>query len=368
MCDLTADLAGYLAMQPASRNPFSPGPRESLHGMLNVISVLRNGNHDFFPCLLKTVHDVLPRLAEPKLLDAPLKSVENPCHIVDMFDGFGNAGIAQPAMFHNEDYDNKLAIPRFEELSNDSGSPNGMARNDVTSPFASSPGMMSPGVEMAHGLPTAFNPIPDNMVISPMAGSSTTSLHTQGSLDGHYTQQRQQSHQQPHGQVMTVQQHPQQHQHFSQQQHTQQHQHQHQHQHQQHRSNSSFHSPNNQLNFMHAPNPGITDQGLSQGMALSHGLPNMSNGVNRGMDSGMGGLTNPLGPSMNTSNMMARPVPQRASSFAMPTPMATPPMATPQIRTVGDFHALQRANSEMNVTSPLGAHMGSEMDFNTLPR
>jgi hypothetical protein len=65
-------------------------------------------------------------------------------------------------------------------------------------------------------------------------------------------------------------------------------------------------------------------------------------------------------------NMMARAPapPQRSSSFAM---------GLPQIRTVGDFHALQRANTDMNhplsamatAMSPLGTE---HLDFNTLPR
>jgi hypothetical protein len=93
------------------------------------------------------------------------------------------------------------------------------------------------------------------------------------------------------------------------------------------------------------------------------------NGVNNGMNNGM---TSPMAPGMNPNNMMARPVPQRANTFAM---------QTQQLRTIGDFQALQRGSSDMNPMSPLGVpNMGSnmtpnmgpgmttEMDFNTLPR
>jgi len=81
----------------------------------------------------------------------------------------------------------------------------------------------------------------------------------------------------------------------------------------------------------------------------------MNNNMNNGMQS-------PLAPGMAGNNMMGRQAPpQRANSFNM--------TATPQIRTIGDFHALQRANSDMNVISPLGINnMGGEMDFNTLAR
>ncbi|KAH8909151.1 hypothetical protein BR93DRAFT_894588 [Coniochaeta sp. PMI_546] len=324
MCDLTSGLTEFLAMQPASRNPFSPGPREYLHPLLNVVSVLRTGDHRFLPLLLSKVNHILPRLANPMLQNAP-ENANTACNM-DIFDGFGNAGMAQPAMFQTEDYDNKFAIPRIEELSNNSGSPNGTSKNDMNSPFVSSPAMMSPGGEMPHGLPE-FNSIPE-MVMSPMGGS-TGSQHTSGSFNGQPAQQHQQ-----HIQHQPQQQHPQ--------------------QHQQHQSVSGFQNLNPQLNLHQAQNMSIP----SQAMGMGQQLPNMGNGMNNGMNNG---LQSPLGPGMAANNMMARQAPQRANSFNMTT--------TPQIRTIGDFHALQRANSDMNVMSPLGINnMGTEMDFNTLPR
>ncbi|OIW29457.1 hypothetical protein CONLIGDRAFT_327868 [Coniochaeta ligniaria NRRL 30616] len=301
MCDLTSGLTEFLAMQPASRNPFSPGPREYLHPLLNVISVLRTGDHRFLPLLLTKLNHILPRLANPMLQNAP-ENANNACNM-DIFDGFGNAGMAQPAMFQTEDYDNKFAIPRIEELSNNSGSPNGTSKNDMNSPFVSSPAMMSPGGDMPHGLPE-FNSIPD-MVMSPMGGSAG-SQHTSGSFNGQPAQQHQQHQHQQH-----LQHQPQ--------------------QHQQHQSMSGFQNLNPQLNLHQAQNMSIPSQAM-------------------GMGPGMGG-----------NNMMSRQAPQRANSFNM--------TATPQIRTVGDFQALQRGNSDMNVMSPMGINsMGTEMDFNTLPR
>jgi hypothetical protein len=265
----------------------------------------------------------------------------NACSI-DIFDGFGNAGMAQPPMFQTEEYDNKFAIPRIEEMSNDSGSPTGVPKNEMNSPFVSSPAMMSPGGDMQHGMPNEFNSLPD-MVMSPMGGS-TGSLHA-GSFNG-----------QPNGQ--------QSHQHQSQPQHQPQFQPQHQQhgqQHQQHHSISGFQNLNPQLNLHQPPNMNVTSQGLAPNMGIGQGISSMGNGINHSVNHVMNsGLASPLGPHMNGKNMMARPPPQRAHSFAM---------TTPQIRTIGDFHALQRANSDMNTMSPLGiTNMGSEMDFNTLSR
>jgi hypothetical protein len=326
MCDLTSGLTEFLAMQPASRNPFSPGPREYLHPLLNVVSVLRTGDHRFLPLLLSKVNHILPRLANPMLQNAP-ENANNACNM-DIFDGFGNAGMAQPAMFQTDEYDNKFGIPRIEELSNNSGSPNGTSKNDVNSPFVSSPALMSPGGDIPHGLPE-FNSIPE-MVMSPMGGSAA-SQHTSGSFNGQPTQQHQRIQHQPQQQ----QQHPQ--------------------QHQQHQSISGFQN----LNLHQSQNMNIPSQAMGMGQQLS----NMGNGMNPGMNNNNmnNGLQSPLGPGMPGNNMMPRQAPQRANSFNM--------AANPQIRTIGDFHALQRANSDMNVISPLGINnMATEMDFNTLPR
>jgi hypothetical protein len=156
-------------------------------------------------------------------------------------------------------------------------------------------------------------------------GGSTGSQHTSGSFNSQPAQQHQQ-----HVQHQPQQQHPQ--------------------QHQQHQSVSGFQNLTPQLNMHQTQNMSIP----SHSMGMGQQVPNMGNGMNNGLQS-------PLGPGMTGNNMMARQAPQRANSFNMTT--------TPQIRTIGDFHALQRANSDMNVMSPLGINnMGTEMDFNTLPR
>jgi len=333
MCDLTTGLTEYLAMQPASRNPFSPGPREYLHPLLNVVSVLRSGDHRFLPLLLSKVNHILPRLANPMLQNAP-ENANNACNM-DIFDGFGNAGMAQPPMFQSEEYESKFAIPRIEELSNDSGSPNGTSKNDMNSPFVSSPALMSPTGEVPQGLPE-FNSIPD-IVMSPM-GANPGSQHSSGSFNS------QPSHQHQHQQQMQPQ---------PQQQHLQQHH--------QHQSISGFQNLNPQLNLHQAQNMNIPSQGLNNDMGMGPG--HLGNGMSAGMNNNINnqmnsGLQSPLGPGMTGNNMMARQAPQRTNSFA-----------NPQIRTIADFHALQRAGSDMNVISPLGINnMGTEMDFNTMAR
>jgi hypothetical protein len=366
----------YLALQPASPNPFSPGPREYLHPVLNVISVLRTGNHHFLPLLLTKVHDVLPRLANPMLLNAP-ESPNNACNI-DIFDGFGNAGMAQPPMF-TEQYDTKFEVPRIEEQHiNDSQSSNGGMSNDMNSPFVSSPGIMSPGGDMPHhGLPSEYNSLPDMM--SPMGGAGPGPMHASGAMNSSPT-----SH--PHM-------HQQQHHHVQ-----QQHQHS---QHTQHHSVGGYPNMNPQMNMSAQQPPNIGMGTQNPGMGFGPGLaragsgmnsmsntlnnqmqqmnPPINNGLNSGMMNGVNngmnnGMTSPMGASaLNANNLITRQVPQRASSFAM--------QQNPQIRTIGDFHALQRTNSDMSPMSPLGVPnmesnlapnmgpgIGTEMDFNTLSR
>ena len=104
-----------------------------------------------------------------------------------------------------------------------------------------------------------------------------------------------------------------------------------------------------------APAMSLATQNLSQAMNLNQSL---SPGIHSGMSNN---LSSPMNPTMNASGMLQRQQPQRANSFAMSAPQ--------QLRTVGDFQALQRANSDMSTISSLGMNsMGPELDFNTLPR
>jgi len=72
------------------------------------------------------------------------------------------------------------------------------------------------------------------------------------------------------------------------------------------------------------------------------------------------GMGNNMGQPIANNGLLSRPQPQRANSFAI---------GGPQLRTVGDFQALQRVNSDMTSMNTLGMNtMGRELDFNTLPR
>ena len=307
---VTHELTEVLAMQPATRIPFTVGPREQLHQILNVVTVLRSGDYRLLPLLLSKVHDFVPKLANPMLQSAPENTATVACNI-DIFDGFGNAGMGQPAMFAGEDYDNKFApVPRMDDMSPESGSPNGApsSNNDMNSPFVSSPPIMSPGMDMQHGMPSDFTSMPE-MVMSPMSHAPPPSMSTPGTMNGQTSQ------------------------------------------HAPHHSMGQFQNLNPQMQNLNAsalsPAPNI---GLAGQMPLPQGLPG---GLGNGMNNG-------LGQNMNANNLIPRPQPQRSSTFAM---------GPQQIRTVADFQALQRANSDMGTLGSLGmGSMTGELDFNTLPR
>ncbi|KAH8879578.1 hypothetical protein GQ53DRAFT_29771 [Thozetella sp. PMI_491] len=296
---IAGTLSEYLSVQPASRDPFSAGPREHLHQLLNVITLLRGGDHRFLPLLLSKIHDILPKLANPILQTAPRTA----CNI-DIFDGFGNAGMGQPSVFPTEEYDNKFAVPRIEEMNTDASSSSGSAQNnDMNSPFVSSPAIMSPSLEIPRTMSNDFNSMSE-MVMSPIGHGPGQSLNTPGGMNN------QGGHQQMQMQNM-----------------------------------------NPQMQNLNA--------GISQPPSVSLNTQNLPQGMMNQMQSRMAnGLPSPMGQNMNV-NLMQRPQPQRANSFAMTRPL----------HTVGDFQALQRANTDMNAMGSLQMNsMGIEMDFNTLPR
>jgi hypothetical protein len=303
-------MTDFLSLQPPSRDPFSTGPREYLNQIMNMVTLLRNGDHRFLPLLLSKVNDVLPRLANPMLQNAPENS--NLANI-DIFDGFGNAGMAQPPppqmqmsldtnfdrKFSVSEYDKKFSISEMSSTGNDASSSNGSTGQssmppasaaDMSSPFVSSPAIMSPGMEFPHGLSDfACTPMSD-MVMNPMAHP--------GGINPQATQH------QHHG-MQTLQ------------------------------------------------NQCLNSQQIQQGMGQHHNGhgTNLSGLSPQQLQNGQGMNSNPIptshpmgqtigGPGSSLMGSIARQPPQRANSFAM-QPNAMP-------RTVGDFHALQRANSDTN--------------------
>ncbi len=267
-----------LPLQPASRVSYIHGPRESLGQILSFLAVVRNGEHSFMPLLLSKVNEVLPQLVNPILLNAPENSACN----VDIFDGFGSAGIAQPPCIPMEEYGSKFAVPRHDEYKSES-SPSGSApsSSDLSSPYVSSPPLLTPVGEYPHGLQSEFTSMSD-MVISPMGST----LSTSGGMSGQRV--------------------------------------------------PGLQAVNHSLG--QAPNININGQGMDHQQNLNGVL---SQGLN---------ITG-----IPTNGMMVRQqAVQRSNTFIMPPP--------PPLRTVGDFQALQRANSDMSAMGSLGL----EMDFNTL--
>ncbi|KAI0397000.1 hypothetical protein F5Y17DRAFT_28013 [Xylariaceae sp. FL0594] len=311
LLEIACSLMDVLAMQPASSDPFAVGPQEHLNSLLHILSSLRKGDHHFLPLLLDKVHDVLPRLANPMLQRAP----DNAClQNIDIFDGFGNGGMAQPPMlteFKTEPY---TGVPPLQDIpAIDSASSS--AGSDMKSPFpmVSSPPLMSPNGDFSTA--SEYNSMPEL-------------------LGGHVGQSQQPSVGSGHGTLGAQQPH---------------------HQHQLHNMTSQNmtqnHSINHQMQIEMHPNlaSGLNQTQTFIGMGQSQGL-----GQNQGYNTPGQHLI---------GGMMHRASPQRANSFMIHQHQPT------QIpRTVGDFHALQRANSENVAMSAMGLRqIQPEMDFSGLP-
>jgi hypothetical protein len=324
MMDTCQMLADYLAVQPVSRHPFTVGPREHLTQILNIVAVLRNGCNQFLPLLLHKLDGVLPKLADPKLANPPDDS-----HLanIDIFDGFGNAGMAPLQMALDTDYDRKFSIAEYDkrfsmsgmDTSSESGatppSSNGSVSvssgPDLGSQFVTSvgsPAIMSPGVDFGHMNDYACSPITE-MVMSPIGGPAPglgqPPSHHLANLQGHMTPQQ-------------------------------------------------IHSHNVMGQSPHSMN-GLSPQSIPSSHHIS---PGAMPGHHHMAPGGGGG---------DLMSAMARQPQQmpRANSFAMP--QAHTPVPIP--RTVGDFQALQRTKSE---TPSMGALAGmaslgqADIDFSNL--
>jgi len=279
----------YLALQPASRDPFAVGPREHMNQLLSIVAMSRNGDHRFLPLLLNKMHEVLPRIINPMLQNPP----ENPnLANIDLFDGFGNAGMDQPAQMGlsiNTDYDQKFSVEEYDkqyQMEMAGGTPesnstsNGPASvkqqgSEMNSSFVGSPSIMSPGMEYPSGM-SGFGCTPmSEMVMSPLG-------HQNNPLGG-----------------------------------------QSQHQEQQHASQH--------MNHGHE----------AMGQHHMNGIPQQM----RPQEINMNSI-----PTSHPMGQMAMRPPQRQNSFHLQGP--------PQMRTVGDFQSLQRAQGM--------ASMNNEIDFGAL--
>ncbi|KAL1891667.1 hypothetical protein Cpir12675_004853 [Ceratocystis pirilliformis] len=89
-----------LSVRPMPRNPAMPNPHKLLQTLLEALAALRMGNTRFIPLVLFQLVDVLAFLCDPMLNDMPDIMAS-----LDLFDGFGNAGLAQsPAQMFDQKF------------------------------------------------------------------------------------------------------------------------------------------------------------------------------------------------------------------------------------------------------------------------
>src|ERR1700733_5829861 len=115
MFEASCLVTDFLSMQPHSRHPFSVGPREHLNQILNIVAVLRNGLNQYLPLLFSKLHDVIPRLANPMLQDAP---EDVPLSKMDLFDDFSVSEptqLAMPMPMDAVDFQSKFSVHEFEK-------------------------------------------------------------------------------------------------------------------------------------------------------------------------------------------------------------------------------------------------------------
>ncbi|KFY73980.1 hypothetical protein V499_05963 [Pseudogymnoascus sp. VKM F-103] len=96
--DVAYSLTDVLSVSPPPADPFAPAPTDYLNQFLFLLSSLRNGDTRFRPLLIAKIHDILPRLVTPMLQTLPEPSSGMGPGGVDIFDGFGNAGMGVPSL------------------------------------------------------------------------------------------------------------------------------------------------------------------------------------------------------------------------------------------------------------------------------
>ncbi|PTB72287.1 hypothetical protein M440DRAFT_1441989 [Trichoderma longibrachiatum ATCC 18648] len=160
----------YLSMQAPSRDPFAVGPQQYLSQIIGIVAAARVDDYRFLPLLMSKVSEILPRLVDPMLRDAPETAI--PMANLDIFDGFGNAGMAQPPQmplmdpefdrkYSVEEYDKKFAMDISGGLDpHGNPGPASVVRqsSEMATSFVSSPPMMSPTLDSGTATPpTAYN-------------------------------------------------------------------------------------------------------------------------------------------------------------------------------------------------------------------
>ncbi|KAF4121929.1 C6 zinc finger protein [Geosmithia morbida] len=229
LMEVTHLMIEFLSMQPDSPVSYRPGPRSHMNELLNMVAMSRNGDHRFLPALMSKTAELLPSLVNPMLQNAP----DNPKMAnIDIFDGFGTAGMAQPPpqmqmAMDTTDYDRKFPVEEYDAEYTAAMDMNGStpesqttssnhststvptthqaahpqpppSASDINSSFGS-PGIMSPGMDYPAGMGGFTMP---DIVMSPMA-HATHHHHQSTPPLGHVqppptqTQQQQQQQQPP---------------------------------------------------------------------------------------------------------------------------------------------------------------------------
>ncbi|KAM0354303.1 hypothetical protein ACHAPU_001347 [Fusarium lateritium] len=174
LLETTLNLITLLFNKPQQRHPFEVGPRQWFKQLMDIMDAIRTNQFQFVPLLLSKVNEILPRLVRP-ILDNTPESL-NQFKMPDMFDGFGNAGMAQMPMgdFNPPmpvgNFNQTMAMPDFDSKYQDMGGnspdslpnshhsngtpPGSQAGNEMPQPFVSSPGnVMSPsGMEYTQNI------------------------------------------------------------------------------------------------------------------------------------------------------------------------------------------------------------------------
>lgn len=159
--DVACSLTDVLSLLPTPSDPFVTGPRDYLNQFLSLLSTLRNGDHRFMPLLMQKVHEVLPRLVNPMLQTVPETPATQIAANIDIFDGFGNAGMSVPAQqqqyqkYENDKYDSgrMQEIPEVANKNNNQNHDNGHGSHNSDSPYSqentpfTSPPMMTGGMD-----------------------------------------------------------------------------------------------------------------------------------------------------------------------------------------------------------------------------
>lgn len=188
--ELAHSTTEYLATQPPSRDPFALGPREHMNQVLSIVAMSRNGDHRFFPLLLHKLTEILPRQTNPMLAHAP----ENTnLATMDIFDGFGNAGMAQVP-----DFERKVSYEEYDknyDMMNGSTPESAPSVAAQAEGFVGSPGMMS-----------EYQPTMNSSFCAPMGDVVMSPLGHQNAMQQHIPQQMNQQQHIPSQQHMPPQQ------------------------------------------------------------------------------------------------------------------------------------------------------------------